>query len=86
MPELKKAYLTLAKKYHPDLYSGTNTDHFRRVNEAYATLKIPAKRADYDNRLKIRTNHSAAETEGYQPQKEETKTRETQDPEFEAAF
>ena len=54
--ELKIAYLKLAKKYHPDVYKGVNQDHFKRVNEAYTILKNPLKRADYDNRQKIRSN------------------------------
>ena len=54
--ELKIAYLKLAKKYHPDVYKGVNQDHFKKVNEAYTILKNPHKRADYDNRQKIRSN------------------------------
>lgn len=26
---LKKAYLKIAKKYHPDIYKGVNTDYFK---------------------------------------------------------
>jgi len=40
--------LKLAKKYHPDVYKGENKDHFKRINEAYNTLKNPLKRKDYD--------------------------------------
>ena len=57
--ELKIAFLKLAKKYHPDVYKGINSDHFKRVNEAYTLLKNARKRADYDNRQKIRTNKRA---------------------------
>jgi curved DNA-binding protein CbpA len=78
----------MAKKYHPDVYDGINKDHFRKVNEAYSTLKMPSKRADYDRRLKIKSSHAADHHEdgSEQPQRKETKTREYQDPEFEAAF
>jgi len=41
---MKKSYLKLAKKYHPDVYNGINTDHFKKVNEAFITLKNPKKR------------------------------------------
>ena len=53
--ELKVAYLKSAKKYHPDVYKGINKDHFKKINEAFTVLKNPQKRADYDNRQKIRT-------------------------------
>lgn len=43
--EMKKSYLKLAKKYHPDIYrEGPNKDHFKKVVEAYNTLKNPLKR------------------------------------------
>ena len=63
--ELKVAYLKAAKKYHPDIYKGINTDHFKKINEAFTTLKNPQKRADYDNRLKIRTQRSSDEKEDF---------------------
>lgn len=45
---MKKAYLKKAKKYHPDVYNGKNKDHFKKVSEAFQTLKNPDKRAKYD--------------------------------------
>lgn len=27
--DLKKAYLKIAKKYHPDIYKGVNQDYFK---------------------------------------------------------
>ena len=80
--ELKVAYLKAAKKYHPDIYKGVNRDHFKKINEAFSTLKNPAKRSEYDNRQRIRTQRSA---EPFQKQKAR-KVRDEQDPEFEAAF
>lgn len=54
--EIKKAYLKMAKKYHPDVYkSAVNQDHFKKVNEAFTTLKNPLKRSDYDKKLKIKS-------------------------------
>jgi curved DNA-binding protein CbpA len=46
--ELKKSFLKLAKRYHPDVYKGMNKDHFKKVLEVYNILKIPSKRSDYD--------------------------------------
>jgi curved DNA-binding protein len=53
--DLKKSFLKLAKKYHPDVYKGTNKEHFKKVLEVYNILKNPAKRADYDKHSKIRS-------------------------------
>lgn len=48
--EIKKAYLTKAKKYHPDQNKGDkDAEHkFKEINEAYEVLKDEQKRAAYD--------------------------------------
>ncbi len=47
--EIKKAYRTLAKKYHPDVSTESNAENkFKEVQEAYDTLSDPQKRAGYD--------------------------------------
>jgi curved DNA-binding protein CbpA len=55
------AYRSLAKKYHPDtadLPKNKAAEKFRLVQEAYETLRDPAKRAAYDEQLKAESKTS----------------------------
>lgn len=53
--EIKKAYRSLAKKYHPDMNKGdANADKmFKEVNEAYDVLKDANERKKYDDFVKF---------------------------------
>lgn len=53
--EIKSAYRTMAKKYHPDKFSGSSDsekkaaeDKFKEIQHAYDILSDPQKRAAYD--------------------------------------
>ena len=48
--EIKKAFRTTAKKYHPDMHPGDTEceEKFKEAQEAYAVLSDPDKRRQYD--------------------------------------
>jgi hypothetical protein len=49
---IEAAYRALIKKYHPDhAAGGPAPKDAAKINEAYGTLKDPARRAEYDHRL-----------------------------------
>jgi predicted RND superfamily exporter protein len=52
LEEIKKAYRTLAKKYHPDLNPDPMAgEMFRKISEAYQILSCSQKRKEYDKTL-----------------------------------
>ena len=47
--EIRQAYLNLARQYHPDVnHSPDALKKFKKMNEAYEVLSVPARRAQYD--------------------------------------
>ena len=62
--DIKRAYRTLARKYHPDVSKEGNAEvKFKEVGEAYEVLKDPEKREAYDQ---LGSNWKAGQ-EGFQP-------------------
>lgn len=55
--EIKKAYRSMARRYHPDVCPPSNKDEYTRLfvelHQAYQTLSNPALRALYDKELKV---------------------------------
>lgn len=56
--EIKAAYKSLAKKYHPDKHQGDKyyEDQFKKINSAYQTLSDLQKRRLYDLKLHYSQN------------------------------
>lgn len=84
-PEIiKKAYRTLARKYHPDIFREDEKyaeSKMKQINEAYRVLSSPELRQRYDNfleRQKKQTNQPKQTTHTYQtyhqPQRQKTAT------------
>ena len=50
LDEIKLAYRSAAKKYHPDLNIGDNLaeEKIKDINEAYRTLSVPSSKRKYD--------------------------------------
>lgn len=46
--EIKEAFRQLALKYHPDRNPGDGAERMKVLNEAYAVLSNPQRRAEYD--------------------------------------
>jgi curved DNA-binding protein len=61
--EIKKAFRTLARKYHPDVAKDKTTaeEKFKEINEANEVLSDPEKRRKYD-KLGANWNHPERQT------------------------
>ena len=58
--EIRKSYKELALKYHPDKCKDVNSEHFKRVNEAYQILNDPDKKILYDLSLEQQQSNSGS--------------------------
>src|SRR5262245_41173416 len=65
LEEIKRAYRQLAKRHHPDRTQNnpSDTEIFKAVSVAFATLSNPERRAEYDRRLAA-SEHRAAKVRG----------------------
>ncbi len=52
--EIRSAHRALAKKYHPDAGTGSSSERFRIIQDAYDVLSDPGRRAEYDRSLRRR--------------------------------
>jgi curved DNA-binding protein CbpA len=63
--QIKKAYRTLAKQYHPDVNTSPDAaDRFREITEAYDTLTDTDRRRRYDRLHATRTGTSGGTSTG----------------------
>jgi curved DNA-binding protein CbpA len=65
LPDLKKAYYDIARKYHPDRFRGADKtllsrveSSFARITQAYDTLRDANLRASYDSKLEAQRRAS----------------------------
>ncbi|SET56791.1 J domain-containing protein [Lacrimispora sphenoides] len=63
--EIKKAYRTLSKKYHPDVNPGDSEreERFMEISEAYAILQNSQKRQEYDKMLMAEEKNTTVKKE-----------------------
>ncbi|OHX65265.1 DnaJ domain-containing protein [Flammeovirga pacifica] len=64
--QIKKAYLSLAKKFHPDIHGNDpeKSERFKIINEAYETLSDESKKFHYDHGISVTsfTNETYTDT------------------------
>ena len=57
--QVARAHRRLAKRYHPDLGAEGDAERMRRINEAWALLSAPARRAEFDRSHPLAAGASA---------------------------
>lgn len=65
--EIRKAYLELVRRYHPDVYKGEDAEEkIKAINIAYDTLFVSKKRSMYDKVNNVTQNKSTnSENDGF---------------------
>lgn len=66
--EIKRAYHRLARLHHPDLNQQAQDDLIKLLNEAYAVLRDPHKRAAYDEQRALERTRQAQAQAKREPQ------------------
>src|SRR5690348_9298341 len=66
---IRHAYRVLARRYHPDAGSGSSTQKFRDVTEAYGVLIDPQRRREHDIDLARSRAHTNVRPEPLIPEK-----------------
>ncbi len=55
--DIKKTYIKLAKRYHPDHNGNPDDRRMIALNQIYEILSDPVKKQDYDNRFKLQKKY-----------------------------
>src|SRR5438552_13595649 len=74
---IRAAYRSLIQRYHPDRNQGSRESALRtlRLNEAYAVLSDPVKRASYDAKLAAGQRARSEREEAHRQAADEAATR-----------
>lgn len=66
--EIKKAYLKLTRRYHPDITGDTSGHFFKMIQEAYDVLRDDEKRKNYDVSEQQTTNNFSTNPDNTYPE------------------
>src|SRR5437016_14279871 len=58
---IRSSFRRLARRFHPDVGTGSSPEKFRDLAEAYETLMDPLRRADYNRSLTTLSRRAAIE-------------------------
>lgn len=84
--EIRKAYRTLARKYHPDANPNNKAaeEKFKQINDAYTILSDDVKKADYDRGQ--RQQQSQSQTTGRTQATAKARPKRTSNPNVKVDF